>query len=306
MSTSEPTHTPQLRPFSVHVHPIPLTEPKTCAYERRHSNSAKCKNALVFIGGLGTGPHTTHYLGPLNDALESASLKEGNHVHYSIWELRMRSSYTGFGYGSLKEDAEDLKELVQYLEEIGMKKILLMGSSTAHPLVDGYIMQAPTSDRETAGLLMPQDLISASIKYAEALIAKGEERTIMPSSFIPPIITSPVTAYRWHSLVSIGGDDDFFSSDLPVSALQSTFGKLDKPTLILMSEKDEMVPASVDKQALLKKWFATIPDGLASKQCQVVPFDADHELSGGEAMRYFIETVVKFLEGIDEKPAGRT
>jgi len=130
MSTSEPTHTPQLRPFSVHVHPIPLTEPKTCAYERRHSNSAKCKNALVFIGGLGTGPHTTHYLGPLNDALESASLKEGNHVHYSIWELRMRSSYTGFGYGSLKEDAEDLKELVQYLEEIGMKKILLMGSST--------------------------------------------------------------------------------------------------------------------------------------------------------------------------------
>jgi len=176
----------------------------------------------------------------------------------------------------------------------------------AHPLVDGYIMQAPTSDRETAGLLMPQDLISASIKYAEALIARGEERTIMPSSFIPPIITSPVTAYRWHSLVSIGGDDDFFSSDLPVSALQSTFGKLDKPTLILMSEKDEMVPASVDKQALLKKWFATIPDGLASKQCQVVPFDADHELSGGEAMRYFIETVVKFLEGIDEKPAGRT
>ncbi|KAI4628451.1 hypothetical protein J4E83_003001 [Alternaria metachromatica] len=319
MSTSEPTHTPRFRPFSVHVHPIPPTEPKTCAYERRHSNSAKCKNALVFIGGLGTGPHTTPYLGPLNDALERASLKDGNGVRYSIWELRMRSSYTGFGYGSLKEDAEDLKELVQYLKEIGKEKVVLIGSSTgcqaimtyattlpAPPLVDGYIMQAPTSDRETAGLLMPQDLLSASLKHAEDLIAKGEEKTIMSSSFIPPIITSPVTAYRWHSLVSVGGDDDFFSSDLPVSTLQSTFGKLDKPTLILISEKDEMVPPTVDKEALLKRWIGTIPDGLASKQCQIILFDADHELSGDEAMRHFIETVVKFLEGIDAVSVGQS
>ncbi|KAI4954222.1 hypothetical protein J4E91_001932 [Alternaria rosae] len=172
----------------------------------------------------------------------------------------------------------------------------------APPLVDGYIMQAPTSDRETAGLLMPQDLLSASLKHAEALIAKGEEKTIMPNSFIPPIITSPITAYRWHSLVSVGGDDDFFSSDLPLSTLQSTFGTLDKPTLIMMSEKDEMVPSTVDKEALLKRWV----DGLASKQCQVIPFDADHELSGDEAMRYFIETVVRFLEEVDKKSVGES
>lgn len=176
----------------------------------------------------------------------------------------------------------------------------------APPLVDGYIMQAPTSDRETAGLLMPQDLLSASLKHAEALIAKGEEKTIMPNSFIPPIITSPITAYRWHSLVSVGGDDDFFSSDLPLSTLQSTFGTLDKPTLILMSEKDEMVPSTVDKEALLKRWVGTIPDGLASKRCQIIPFDADHELSGDEAMRYFIETVVRFLEEVDEKSVGES
>ena len=144
MSTSEPIHTARLRPFSVQVHPIPPTEPKTCAYERCHSNSAKCSNALVFLGGLGSGPHTTHYLEPLNEALESASLKDGNGVHYSIWELRMRSSYTGFGYGSLKEDAEDLKELVQYLKEIGMKRIVLMGSSTGE-LMDYYCNKTTSS-----------------------------------------------------------------------------------------------------------------------------------------------------------------
>lgn len=42
----------------------------------------------------------------------------------------MRSSYTGFGYGSLKEDAEDLKGLLQYLKEIGMGRVILIGSST--------------------------------------------------------------------------------------------------------------------------------------------------------------------------------
>jgi hypothetical protein len=171
----------------------------------------------------------------------------------------------------------------------------------ATPLVDGYVMQAPTSDRETAALLMSPDLLYASLEHAENLIARGEEKTIMPNSFIPPIITSPVTAYRWHSLVSVEGDDDFFSSDLPTSTLQSTFGRLDKPTLILMSEKDEMVPPTVDKEALLQRWVDAIPEGLASEQCQVIPFDADHELSGNEVVRYFIEMVIKFLEEVDRK-----
>jgi pimeloyl-ACP methyl ester carboxylesterase len=130
MATPEPFHTPRALPFPVHVHPIPPTNPKTYAYERRHSNSAHCDNALVFIGGLGSGPHTTHYLGPLNDALESASLKGEDGVKYGLWELRMRSSYTAFGYGSLKDDVEDVRELVVYLKALGIKAVVLVGSSS--------------------------------------------------------------------------------------------------------------------------------------------------------------------------------
>jgi hypothetical protein len=70
----------------------------------------------------------------LNNALESASLKGGDAVQYSIWELRMRSSYTGFGYGSLREDAEDLKELVGYLRGIGVERVVLVGSSTGESM----------------------------------------------------------------------------------------------------------------------------------------------------------------------------
>ncbi|CAG5181420.1 uncharacterized protein ALTATR162_LOCUS9753 [Alternaria atra] len=170
----------------------------------------------------------------------------------------------------------------------------------APPPVDGYIMQAPTSDRETAALLMSPDLLSTSLQYAQDLIAKGEEKTIMPTFFIPAIITSPITAYRWHSLISIGGDDDFFSSDLPTSALRSTFGKLDNPTLILMSEKDEMVPPTVDTEALLKRWVEAISEGLASERCQIIP-SGDHELSEEEPARHFVQLVVEFLKEVEAK-----
>ncbi|RYN42628.1 hypothetical protein AA0113_g6679 [Alternaria arborescens] len=306
----------QAHSFPVYVHPIPQNHPTICAYERRHSNSSDCKHAVVFIGGLGSGPHTTHYLDALNAMLECASQSSTDNVKYNLWELRMRSSYTAFGYGSLKEDGEDVASLVGHLKGIGVEKIVLVGSSSgcqaimtyastepAPPPVDGYIMQAPTSDRETAGLLMPQDLLSASLEYAGDLIAKGKEKTIMPASFIPSIITSPVTAYRWYSLASVGGDDDFFSSDLPTSALQFTFGRLDKPMLILMSEKDEMVPLTVDKELLLGRWVKAIPEGLASEQSQIIT-TADHELSEERVARYFVGLVVEFLKELNKEPAG--
>ncbi|KAG9191074.1 hypothetical protein G6011_09162 [Alternaria panax] len=140
---------------------------------------------------------------------------------------------------------------------------------------------------------------SASLKYAEDLIAKGEEKTIMPTSLIPSIITSPVTAYRWHSLVSIG--DGFFSSDLPAATFQPTFGTLKKPTLILMSERDEMVPPTVDKEALLRRWIEVLLEGIASEQSQVIP-NGDHELSEETIARFFIELVVEFLQEIEAEP----
>ena len=166
------------------------------------------------------------------------------------------------------------------------------------PPVDGYILQGPTSDRETASLLMPEDFAFNSLKHAEDLVAKGEENSVMPAAFIPPIFSSPITAYRWHSLISVGGDDDFFSSDISASSLQSTFGKLDKPTLILMSEDDEMVPPTVDKDALLKRWLGAIQEGLASDGCSIIP-SADHALTSDQARRYFTAKVQQFLKKLE-------
>jgi pimeloyl-ACP methyl ester carboxylesterase len=169
----------------------------------------------------------------------------------------------------------------------------------APPPVDGYIMQAPTSDRETASLLMSADFLRTSLQHAEELIADGKEMQVMPADLIPPIFSSPITAYRWHSLASVGGDDDFFSSDLPASTLQSTFGKLDKPTLIAVSEKDEMVPSTVDKEALFKRWADAMPEGLLSEESGVLPH-ADHELTTDIGNRRFTYKVWKFLKDLEQ------
>ncbi|KZM26550.1 uncharacterized protein EKO05_0005400 [Ascochyta rabiei] len=115
-------------PFSVTVHPFTSPTPNTCAYERGDSSS---HNALIFVGGLTSGPHTALVLldtvfGAISDAK----------LGYSIWEFRMRSSFTGFGYSSLADDVEDIAALVRYLKGLGKEKVVLMGSSTGAVLPD--------------------------------------------------------------------------------------------------------------------------------------------------------------------------
>lgn len=112
------------KPFTVTVHPFTSPTPFSCAYERGNTSA---RNALVYLGGLTTGPHTI----PQIDSLVGA-LQENEDLSYSFWEVRMRSSYTGFGYSSLANDAEDIAALVTYLKTLGKERIVLLGSSTGN------------------------------------------------------------------------------------------------------------------------------------------------------------------------------
>lgn len=108
-------------PFQVTVHPFPSPTPSSCAYER---GSPSAQNALIFIGGLTSGPHSKDLTFLVNMLEQMPSLD------YSLWEFRMRSSYTGFGYSSIANDVEDTAALVTYLRKIGKKKIVLIGASS--------------------------------------------------------------------------------------------------------------------------------------------------------------------------------
>lgn len=110
-------------PYSLTVHPFLSQTPDSCAFE--HS-SASTTNALVFIGGLTSGPHTTPFVRLLTNKLAEGPAELG----FTVWEFRMRSSYTGFGYSSLSNDVEDISSLVAYLQKIGKEKIVLVGMST--------------------------------------------------------------------------------------------------------------------------------------------------------------------------------
>jgi pimeloyl-ACP methyl ester carboxylesterase len=109
-------------PFPVIVHPFPSKTRRSCAYEL---GDTKSRNAIIFIGGLTDGPHTTPYIWYVAKKLE-----ESTNLSYSVFEFRMRSSYRGFGSSSLSNDVEDISSLVKYLRGRGKEKIVLFGHST--------------------------------------------------------------------------------------------------------------------------------------------------------------------------------
>ena len=111
-------------PVTVHTFKSPSLEADSHAYE---SGNTTASNALVFIGGLTDGPHTVPCIRTVADRLAGP---EASGLDYSVFEIRMASSFGGFGYSSLARDVADISALVGYLKELGRKKIVLFGHST--------------------------------------------------------------------------------------------------------------------------------------------------------------------------------
>lgn len=120
-------------PFAVTVHPYQSKHVKfSCAYELGPSSA---KNALVFVGGLTDGPQTVPYIRTV-----AAKLEATTGLSYSVFEIRIRSSFSGFGFGSLAEDVEDISAVVKYLRGIGKEKVVMMGHSTGCQVSDAVTL----------------------------------------------------------------------------------------------------------------------------------------------------------------------
>jgi hypothetical protein len=75
------------------------------------------------------------------------------------------------------------------------------------PHVDGIILQGPVSDREAFVPLLQRDGRDAAQSLAHATRAVDEGRgdaEYMPRHLLPVGWNNPITAYRWHSLISVG------------------------------------------------------------------------------------------------------
>ncbi|CAM1502995.1 Fc.00g077710.m01.CDS01 [Cosmosporella sp. VM-42] len=288
-------------PFSVTAHPYNSPTRHSCAYE---IGPRSARNAIVFIGGLGDGPHTVPYVRHLTKHLE-----DNPKLSYSLFEIRMTSSFIGFGTSSLAKDVADITALVKYLRGLGKEKIVLFGHSTgcqdcleytdyskhSNEPVDGFIMQGPISDRDALDLLM--DDPQSSLKLAENWIADGRENDVLPMDKVPALLNAPISAYRFQSLAMKGGDDDYFSSDLDDETVSKFWTRFTKPVLVLHSGNDEFAPPRVDQAALSKKYKDANP--LVSQLSGLIP-GAGHTVDEPEAQEWLAETVIQFLVSLDK------
>lgn len=213
------------------------------------------KQQVIFIGGLTDGFLATDYLEPLAIALDKEK--------WSLVQILLSSSYTGYGISSLKQDATELDQLISYLiNKEDSEGVVLVGHSTGcqdivHYLktnaacsraVRAAILQAPVSDREYQATLPGA---AAMIDLASKMISEGRESELMPREANP---SAPITAHRYHSLFAYNGDDDLFSSDLSDDQLKMRLGHMSStPCQVIFSMADEYVPEYVDKKALVDR-----------------------------------------------------
>ncbi|KAL3507985.1 hypothetical protein ACH5RR_033367 [Cinchona calisaya] len=213
------------------------------------------RQQVIFIGGLTDGFLATQYLEPLASALEKEN--------WSLVQFLMSSSYSGYGTSSLKQDAMELDQLINYLiNKEDSEGVVLLGHSTGCQDIVHYmrtnsacsravraaILQAPVSDREYNATL-PET--ASMIDLASKMISEGLGSELMPWEANRDV---PITAYRYHSLCAYNGDDDLFSSDLSEDQLKQRLGHMSHtPCQIIFSMADEYVPEYVDKKALVDR-----------------------------------------------------
>ncbi|AEO69211.1 uncharacterized protein THITE_44080 [Thermothielavioides terrestris NRRL 8126] len=286
-------------------------------------------NVLVFIGGLGDGPHTIPYVRHLATYLSSSSNNNNNTPatasgspapRYRVFEARLTSAFSAFGYGSLAQDARELAALVRHLRGplVGARRVVLMGHSTGCQdcleyvgregwaeegeglKVDGLVLQGPVSDREAIGMTEDKREVEAALRVAERMVREGRGGEVMATGEMPSGWRgSPVTAYRWASLAGVGGDDDYFSSDLPDEKLESVWGRLEQPVLILPSEKDEWVPADTDVMGLVNRWKSFCKPGIASDLSGLIP-GANHRVDNPAGQEWLADRVARFLAELEK------
>lgn len=282
------------------------------------NSSSEPTNIILWIGGLGDGLLTVRY-----PRVIAASLRP----EWTLAEVLLSSAYKGWGTSSLKRDARELGECVKYFKENRPgKKVMLMGHSTgcqdimeylvgegssAREGVDGIILQGGVSDREGWVDMVEKngwhDAFNETVTLAEKMVNDGNEREFLPreGSIVSKEFGAPVTAYRTHSLLSKGGDDDYFSSDLEDEVLKKTFGKIPSstPVMFLLGSLDPYIPAQVSKEGLLTRWteFVRGGGGIVDDTNGGIILGAHHNLNDDpeSVVQDLSQRVNRFLKNLD-------
>ncbi|KAI8877953.1 DUF1749-domain-containing protein [Backusella circina FSU 941] len=256
------------------------------------SGPTEYTKTVVFVGGLGDAYNAVKYLVPLQKRLER--------LGWTLTQVELSSSGVGYGISSLIQDSAELDELVQCLRVSRNKeKVVFLGHSTGcqdsywhnkymESKADGYIFQAPISDRLSLMNESPSRF-KKLLEKAKQMISERKGEELMPRQ----ADMAPITAERLVSLLDYRGDDDVFSPDLKDKDLEELYANVTSPICWVYSEQDEyyVEHPDDDKQKVMERFQKFCP---AIKMTDIVPF-GDHCLSREDSQEHFFETVEKFL-----------
>lgn len=305
-------------------------------YKLHLQHTRPATNVLLFIGGMFDNYLQPTYTSDLARTITASGRWSMMHVQLSSAGTQFG---TGSLDKDIEQIGAAVKWIRDYVgrERQGSDhavNVVLMGHSTGcqdamhyliapgtRPAVQGVILQAPVSDREALLDTVRskphlKTVYDDLVRIAEAIPDSERNWTLLPLSstknFWGPV---PMTASRFLSLASPrspdtpGGPDELFSSDLSDRFLRDTFGKNLHTTreerggqiLILISGADEHMPASIDKEILLRRWTDAFDDG---KKMDVHPASAvvkgaKHDVGTDEKVRKdFLDRVQRYLEDV--------
>jgi hypothetical protein len=167
------------------------------------------------------------------------------------------------------------------------------------------------SDREAWDFLLASEeekqSCTAVLAEAQRLISSGNEKDLIPrtNNIVQKELGAPMSAYRTHSLLAKGGDDDYFSTDLSDDTLRNTFARIPQhvKVMFLLGSEDPFVHESTDKWALLSRWAGFVKEGGADvdEAHGGVVEGGHHNLDGDpeEVVGDLVKRVVGFVEGLD-------
>lgn len=314
--------------------------PRLVAFEHHPPRSENTQqeyshNFILFLGGLGDDLLSVTYPLTLSKLLPPS---------HSLVEVRLSSSSGGWTTSSLESNADEVAKAVAYFQKLSKSrtggdepgKVILIGHSTgsqialsylignrnrpssdtnppSRPAIDGIILQAGISDREVIGAELSAAKVKSSIELSKSMIKDSRGKDQLPAGVTGGLFEgSQPSAERWVSLADEGGDDDLFSSDLSDDVLQRIWGANGGlasrrcPALVLWGEKDEHVPFSISKEAVIRRWGDVVRKAGGVCDEAIVP-GAGHNLnkSSDAAVEDLCQRMVNFIQDVEKGDASK-
>lgn len=277
------------------VHTSTLMDGRLFVYQQEKKliafqTSPYSKKCLILLSGMTEGPMSLHYTDGLVHSLQPHG--------WSVIMPVLSSSWNAYGTSSLHSDAQELSELLKYINKhYDINEILLMGHSTGAQIVTwftayeyekenselknlvklrGVILQAPASDRQYLESVMGDIEMQKWCQIAKERMGQDKIDNKQHGWMPRESYSFPITPYRFLSLTVKGGDDDLFTPTIKkgtkkeIQSIHSISKLIRIPIAVYISEKDQYIPIPTcidDYVTYFEKWpsvnhIKVIPESL--------------------------------------------